>query len=175
MITMTSSSNHAHIHAQISKVFEFGDTLFVVLRKRKLILLQHYHHLATMVYCWYTAVQVGDGYNNATPPFAAMNLVVHSIMYTWYAATRVGWRSPKIVMMIVTLLQLAQMVVGVSIVLTNTFSDPGCPDPSSTYALIMYTSYFFLFAQLFVNSYLIPKATAACHKVTSKCDKVKNK
>ena len=37
----------------VSKLFEFGDTLFVVLRKKKLILLQHYHHLATMCYCWW--------------------------------------------------------------------------------------------------------------------------
>lgn len=172
--TLQTFTIHAHVHAQLSKVFEFGDTLFVVFRKKKLILLQHYHHLATMCYCWFTTIHVGTGYNNATPPFAAMNLIVHSIMYTWYAATRVGWRSPKFVMMGVTILQLAQMVFGTSIVLTASFSDPGCPDPSSKYALIMYTSYFFLFARLFVQSYLIPKATAACQKVTSKCDKTKN-
>ena len=36
----------------LSKVAEFGDTIFVVLRKKPLILLQHYHHMATMLYCW---------------------------------------------------------------------------------------------------------------------------
>lgn len=68
----------------VSKVFEFGDTIFVVLRKKPLILLQHYHHLATMLYCWYGSRFVYDK-NNTNVFFAGMNLAVHSFMYTWYA------------------------------------------------------------------------------------------
>jgi len=156
-----------------SKLFEFGDTLFVVLRKRNLIVLQHYHHLATMLYCWSAVIILGTDYNNATPAFACMNLCVHSIMYSWYAATRTGWRSPRVIMMAVTVLQLVQMVGGVAVVTQTIVGE--CRDPVTNYGMFMYISYFFLFSRLFIQNYLIPKATAACHKATSKCDKTKTK
>lgn len=140
---------------QVSKLFEFGDTLFVVLRKKKLILLQHYHHLATMVYCWQCCLQIRVSHGSNIIHFAAMNLTVHSIMYTWYAATRTGWRSSKILMMMVTLLQLIQMVAGVSFILTAVLQ--GCSDPLSNPGLFMYASYFVLFAHLFYTNYLAPR------------------
>jgi elongation of very long chain fatty acids protein 6 len=146
----------------VSKVFEFGDTIFVVLRKKPLILLQHYHHLATMLYCWYATVYVWR-YNNTNIYFAAMNLSVHSVMYTWYAATRTGWRSPKILMMMVTLIQLVQMVFGVSIVYAATSGEKGCTkwmekDPTGARAcLFMYFSYLVLFGKLFIDNYIFPK------------------
>merc|ERR1712224_569935 len=130
---------------------------------------------ATMAHCSFACLYIKSEHNNSIPIFAAMNLCVHSVMYTWYAATRTGWRSPRIIMMTVTVLQLVQMVGGVAVVLSTVVSDPGCADPVSNYALIMYVSYFVLFSRLFVQNYLIPKATAACHKVSSKCDKTKTK
>jgi elongation of very long chain fatty acids protein 6 len=144
----------------VSKLFEFGDTLFVVLRKKPLILLQHYHHLATMLYCWYSTVYVWK-YNDTGIFFACMNLLVHSIMYSWYAATRTGWRSPKILMMMVTLIQLVQMVLGVWIVHIATSGRPGCTqwmneDPLGARAcLFMYASYLVLFGKLFADNYLL--------------------
>ena len=36
-------------------------------------------------------------------------------MYTWYAATRTGWKSPKWLMMSVTMLQLVQMIGGIAV------------------------------------------------------------
>jgi elongation of very long chain fatty acids protein 6 len=148
----------------LSKVAEFGDTIFVVLRKKPLILLQHYHHLATMLYCWYGS-QFVYNLNNTNVYFAGMNLTVHSIMYTWYAATRTGWRSPKWMMMCVTLLQLVQMVAGVSIVLVAGFGPAsmkcGTWVKEGLYGfagcLFMYFSYLVLFGQLFVSNYCTKK------------------
>merc|ERR1712194_940682 len=127
------------------------------------ILLQHYHHLATMLYSWYGGVFVWQ-YNNTNTFFAGMNLCVHTIMYSWYAATRTGWRSPKSLMMFVTLIQLLQMVAGVTIVLIATYSTvPGCgtwmrEEPTGAKCcLFMYASYFVLFAKLFVDNYLTGK------------------
>ena len=37
----------------LSKVFEFVDTIFIVLRKKPLIFLHYYHHVSTMLFCWY--------------------------------------------------------------------------------------------------------------------------
>jgi elongation of very long chain fatty acids protein 6 len=141
----------------VSKVFEFGDTLFVVLRKKPLILLQHYHHLATMLYCWWGTLVVAS-LNNTNPFFAAMNLCVHSVMYSWYAATRTGWRSPKWMMMCVTLIQLVQMIAGCYIVMMAQQDHDNCvwkkEDPlGSMAASFMYFSYLVLFSNLFYQNY----------------------
>lgn len=37
----------------ISKLIEFGDTAFIVLRKQNLIFLHWYHHMATFIYVWF--------------------------------------------------------------------------------------------------------------------------
>jgi elongation of very long chain fatty acids protein 6 len=147
----------------LSKVAEFGDTIFVVLRKKPLILLQHYHHLATMLYCWY-GTRFVYAFNNTNVFFAGMNLLVHSMMYSWYAATRTGWKSPKPLMMAVTLLQLVQMVGGCLIVYTSIRgASASCgtwlkEDPISLYGCgFMYFSYLVLFAKLFFENYVAPK------------------
>lgn len=143
----------------VSKVFEFGDTIFVVLRKKPLILLQHYHHLATMLYCWYGTLTTFS-YNNTNVFFAGMNLTVHSIMYSWYAATRTGWRSPKWLMMFVTLLQLVQMIFGVTIIYLSVRGDHescGKWEKEDIWGLracfFMYFSYLILFSKLFYDNY----------------------
>ena len=64
----------------VSKVFEFGDTIFIVLRKKDLVVLQHYHHLCTMLYCWYGTLFIFP-INNTNSFFAGMNLCVHTVMY----------------------------------------------------------------------------------------------
>ena len=103
-------------------------------------------------------------WNNLNTYGTAMNLTVHSVMYTWYAATRTGWKSPKWLMMFVTTIQLVQMVGGLIIAYIAGLSGrPGCNQwmqkhPLGVYcALGMYGSYFVLFAKLFVDNYIFPK------------------
>ena len=127
-------------------------------------MLQHYHHLATCLYCWHCIWTVYK-YNNSNVFFAAMNLCVHSVMYSWYAATRTGWRSPKPLMIFITLIQLVQMIFGCSIVLVAGYGPAadGCgrwvaEDPQSFGgALFMYASYLGLFAKLFYDNYIAKK------------------
>lgn len=63
------------------QVPELGDTIFIVLRKQKLIFLHWYHHITVLIYCWYSFSQ----YTAPARWFVVMNFVVHSIMYTYYA------------------------------------------------------------------------------------------
>lgn len=65
----------------LSKWVELGDTVFIVLRKRPLVLLQWYHHLATMICSWVFAPYmepIGHWY-------AVVNYGVHSLMYPYFA------------------------------------------------------------------------------------------
>jgi len=140
----------------VSKVVEFGDTIIIVLRKRQLRLIQYYHHLMTMVYCWVGLLYQGEQ-SNVIFVFGGMNYLVHTIMYTWYAVSALGYRSPRWIMMAVTLLQLAQMFLGVAATVTLSKCD-GITDQPTQYnmlcfATFMYVGYVFLFGELFYSSY----------------------
>jgi elongation of very long chain fatty acids protein 6 len=139
----------------LSKVFEFVDTIFIVLRKKPLIFLHYYHHVTTMLFCWYcnqTAQRFGCyGYF-----FATLNLLVHAYMYTYYAVTAMGFRPPTWIARIVTTMQLSQMFVGISIVATL----PTCPQVDKTAVWsgsLLYFSFFCLFAHFFYLRYFAPK------------------
>lgn len=152
----------------ISKVPELGDTLFIVLRKKELVLLQWYHHLFTLVMLSFGTVAFSK-YNNVGLLFTAMNYTVHAFMYSWYAATRTGWKSPKFCMMAVTLMQLSQMIAGIAftfVASSDLFaSDCGEWARLSPWTLRltygMYSSYAFLFAKLFYENYLAKKPRKA--------------
>jgi len=164
------SDDHYHgYHAfwiflfNISKFFEFGDTIFIVLRKKPLVVLQHYHHLCTCLYCWYGTIVIYKYNPTILYVFAGMNLLVHSVMYTWFAACRTGWRSPKILMILVTLIQISQMIAGCIVTGIALSTDPACEwaagdSLGSRSTILMYGSYFFLFAKLFVDNYCCKRA-----------------
>lgn len=139
----------------VSKFFEFGDTLFIVLRKKPLIFLHWYHHVMTCLYCWY-ANQIAVSLNCTGWPFAVMNLFVHSLMYTHYALTSMGfyynWNA------LLTSLQLSQMLVGIYVVATAGIACDNRDEffSGTIFALVMYFSYAVLFAMLFYDRYLKP-------------------
>ena len=60
---------------------ELVDTVFIVLRKQKLIFLHWYHHVTVLWFSWYSYV----GFTSTCRWFMVMNYCVHSIMYSYYA------------------------------------------------------------------------------------------
>uniref|UniRef100_U3JXQ4 Elongation of very long chain fatty acids protein n=1 Tax=Ficedula albicollis TaxID=59894 RepID=U3JXQ4_FICAL len=92
----------------LSKLVELGDTLFIVLRKKKLIFLHWYHHFFTLILSWYSykIMASGLGWN------AALNLSIHSVVYSYYTVTAMGFRVPKPIMMAITTSQIVQMGQG---------------------------------------------------------------
>jgi len=138
----------------LSKVPELGDTIFIVLRKQRLIFLHWYHHVTVLIYCWYS-------FSEYTAParwFVVMNFAVHSLMYTYYAFRALRFRIPKYVAMVITSLQLVQMVVGclvnyIAYTLKRRGVECGVSNTNLKMSLLMYTSYFVLFARFFYNSY----------------------
>jgi len=134
-----------------SKVLEFVDTLFLVLRKRELIFLHYYHHVVTMLFCWFcnqTCQEFGcHGYY-----FATMNYLVHFIMYSYFALVAMRIRLPAFCSTFITTIQILQMVFGVAVVVTHYSCDNY--DPTTFYlGSLLYLSFFCLFVHFFYNKY----------------------
>eukprot|EP01133_Synstelium_polycarpum_P009124 gene9124-10700_t len=93
----------------LSKVYEFLDTIFLVLRKKSLIFLHVYHHFITFWLCWVnlaenTGVQWAD---------ITANCFVHIIMYFYYYKTEIGenpwWKK------YITRVQILQFIFDISL------------------------------------------------------------
>ncbi|VDN55887.1 unnamed protein product [Dracunculus medinensis] len=139
----------------MSKLVEFGDTAFIVLRKRPLLFLHWYHHVTVLVYTWHA-------YKDHTASgrwFIWMNYTVHAFMYTYYAMRAKGFNLPKWSAMMITVLQILQMVGGVVIglaVFRIKLSGQHCQQTWNNlyFSFTIYFSYFLLFINFFYHTYL---------------------
>lgn len=141
----------------LSKVLEYGDTVFIVLRKSPLIFLHWYHHLSACLCSWQNVGRFND---SLILWFAWMNLGVHSLMYTHYALRAVGVRIPKAISQGVTLLQILQHLVALTCIFIASWRQlTGCPCHTTgkltMTALVAYGSYLGLFVQFYVNRYSV--------------------
>ena len=94
-----------------SKFPELLDTMFLVLRKRRVVFLHWYHHVTVLLYCWHSyAVEAPQ-----TLWFVAMNYTVHWVMYGYYCLMALGRRPPWFKPQYVTALQIGQMVIGTGV------------------------------------------------------------
>ena len=148
-----------------SKFAELVDTLLLILRKAPVIPLHWYHHATVLLYCWHSyAARIGTGLW-----YAAMNYSVHAIMYFYFGLTQCGptaKRYAKRVSMLITLLQLSQMVVGIAVTVSSlVYHARGhvcyVSIANSILGLTMYASYFLLFFMLFQSLYLSKKRAKA--------------
>ena len=143
----------------LSKLVEFGDTAFIVLRKTPLTFLHWYHHITVLWYSWYGLATKNTGGHW----FAALNVGVHSVMYTYYALKACGFRIPSYVAKSITILQLTQFAFGLVILLAGVWAfvkEQPC-GMNGTHLIagcIMYGSYFLLFLNFFYRRYLKPKS-----------------
>lgn len=131
-----------------------GDTVFIVLRKQRLIFLHWYHHITVLLYSFYTYREQAAG----GCWFITMNYTVHALMYGYYAAKAAGFRLPRPYAMIITTLQTLQMALGL-MVLALVYvwqNDTVCrsSDSNITWGSIMYLSYLLLFSSFFYKSYV---------------------
>lgn len=146
-----------------SKYFEFLDTFFLILHKKPLLTLHWWHHFSVSAYCVYGGMsQITLGIF-----FGVMNYVVHGYMYTYYAFASFGYRPSKWAMSI-TVMQITQMVIGLVLALVGVYAkytkrDCVWQNPSAdgmymlTITLVIYGSYFLLFAKFYFDRYIHPK------------------
>jgi len=140
----------------LSKIAEFIDTIFIVLRKRPLIFLHWYHHVETAYYSIWS-------YTSPLFPvsryFVALNYTVHSVMYTYYTAKACHFHVPKFVSVAVTTLQVSQMFVGLFVIISAINTDCYNHPPALYAGLLTYIIYALLFVHLFYKAYLRPTST----------------
>ncbi|KAM6183462.1 very long chain fatty acid elongase 3 [Erethizon dorsatum] len=141
----------------LSKVIELGDTAFIILRKRPLIFMHWYHHSTVLVFTSF-------GYKNKVPSggwFMTMNFGVHAVMYTYYTLKAARVKYPRLLRMLVTSLQLLQMVMGTVVgILTYVWrQERGCHSTMEHFfwSFVLYLTYFILFAHFFHQTYIKPQ------------------
>ncbi|XP_045479678.1 elongation of very long chain fatty acids protein 6-like [Harmonia axyridis] len=139
----------------LSKLAEFGDTVFIVLRKQPLIFLHWYHHITVLLYSWFSFTE----FTSSGRWFVVMNFCVHSIMYSYYALRAIGYKPPRQISMVITALQLIQMVIGCLVniwahQLLQKRTECNITSLNIKLSTTMYFSMFILFAKFFFQSYL---------------------
>jgi hypothetical protein len=90
-----------------SKIWEFLDTYLILAKGQQTIFLQKYHHIGAL-YCWYLCCYYGS---TEIWKVTLYNSFVHTIMYSYYLASLLGYKftgaKPYI-----TSLQLIQFIAG---------------------------------------------------------------
>lgn len=138
-----------------SKVFELGDTVFIILRKQKLIFLHWIHHVLTLSYAFFV---IGDAPGTARW-MVSMNFAIHTAMYTYYAMKALKVRVPRSIAMSITIAQIVQMVFGLYVnykayaIKVAGLQSCDTSLSASLCGLFIYFVFFMLFIKFFVFAY----------------------
>ncbi|UXI15682.1 Succinyl-CoA ligase subunit beta [Sarcoptes scabiei] len=148
----------------ISKLFEMGDTAFLLIRSKPIRFIHWFHHSITMIYSFYIAAflpAIGRW-------MSSMNFFVHTLMYGYYFSHSIKLYPPKFVSIFITMLQTSQMFIGllinlaafyVSRIAQQSFADQQkstkCQNDGWTveFGVLMYLAYVWLFFNLSRDSF----------------------
>uniref|UniRef100_A0A182WLJ6 Elongation of very long chain fatty acids protein n=1 Tax=Anopheles minimus TaxID=112268 RepID=A0A182WLJ6_9DIPT len=142
----------------LSKLSEFADTVFFVLRKKQSQItdLHVYHHSLTPMEAWILTKFIAGG--NATLP-NVINNFVHVLMYFYYMLSAMGykiwWKK------YMTEVQIIQFIICIAHCINALAT--GCPFPRfiTTLLLINATIFLALFMNFYIESYKRKSKTAA--------------
>ncbi|CAO3699444.1 hypothetical protein G6F70_000043 [Rhizopus microsporus] len=150
------------------KYWELIDTVFLVLKKKKLEFLHYYHHSLTMVLC-YTQL---NGKTSVSWVPIVLNLTVHVFMYYYYFRTAAGakiwWKR------YLTTMQITQFIIDLFVVYFCTYTYfaytywPQLPnkgscagtETSALFGCALLSSYLLLFINFYRMTYQAKKAAA---------------
>jgi hypothetical protein len=154
--SMSTAFHHGVFLFVLSKFPELLDTALLIAKGREVSFLHWYHHTTVLLYTWYAFLCR----HPSGLMFVAMNYLVHSVMYTYYARSAYVqkrlWWAPA-----VTVMQTAQMVAGLLITFRHARLSMLRPDcfvhtRCLLAAGVLYATYFGLFASFFVSRHLHP-------------------
>ncbi|XP_059146317.1 elongation of very long chain fatty acids protein 4-like [Physella acuta] len=135
----------------ISKLVEFLDTVFFIVRKKNnhVSFLHVYHHTTTALFTW-TGLKFFTGGNNIV--YGVVNSFIHVVMYTYYALAAFGPEMTKYLWWkkYLTRLQISQFMIFITYGLWNEIY--GCPF-SKTFVYLTFV-HIFIILLLFINFYV---------------------
>mmetsp|Transcript_13070 Transcript_13070/g.19574 ORF Transcript_13070/g.19574 Transcript_13070/m.19574 type:complete len:274 (-) Transcript_13070:114-935(-) len=148
----------------VSKIWDFWDTIFIVLGKkwRQLSFLHVYHHTTIFLFYWLNANSLYDGDVYLT---ILLNGFIHTVMYTYYficmhtrdpktgKSLPIWWKSSLTMMQ---LIQFVSMMSQAIYLLTHSKCTGHSYRITAVYFVYIVTL-FGLFGQFFVASYMTPK------------------
>lgn len=145
----------------MSKLVELGDTGFLIARKRPLPFLHWYHHTSVLLFTWYSYGHT----SRLSDTFAGINAAVHSLMYAYFALKGMNVRLPRIVSMMLTGVQILQMVMGMTALSVTWNAERRTGARCNTLpkvwiaGFLMYASYLVLFVRFFLTAYVCKHAS----------------
>lgn len=140
----------------ISKIPELLDTFFIVGRSKPLVVLQWYHHWATLSICYYAYSFLC--YNQFILICMMMNYVVHFFMYAYFGLYCIIPKYIKKFGTFVNIIQTLQMIIATILCINHLINDKfQCLiEPTQNQikfvffaSIFMYISYAILFIMLF--------------------------
>lgn len=158
----------------ISRLVEFADTIFFVLRKKETQVTSFhvFHHSSVPTTSWFF-IKFAPGGNSAIFPF--INTLVHTIMYTYYLLATfpsmhpyLGWKK------YLTQMQIVQFFIIIGCCMQPLFI-PGCKFPKVL--ILIMIGFSFVFIYLFVDFYLKSykkRAQTKHEKLTDKNQRIKS-
>ena len=141
----------------LSKLVEFGDTVFNILRKQLLMFLHWYHHVTVLLYSLLSFLKT-TSYSRWN---GTINFFIHSWMYSCYTSIAMRFNPPKWITMTITTLQIVQMIWSCFIIIIaynyGRSSEVECSVTlhNAQMGLLIYFSYFIPFARFFTQNYLL--------------------
>uniref|UniRef100_A0A182JIZ8 Elongation of very long chain fatty acids protein n=1 Tax=Anopheles atroparvus TaxID=41427 RepID=A0A182JIZ8_ANOAO len=138
----------------LSKLSEFADTIFFVLRKKKsqISYLHLYHHSLTPIEAWILTKFLAGG--NTTLP-NIINNFVHTLMYFYYMLSAMGPRYQKYLWWkkYMTEIQIAQFVICIGHAINALLTDCAFPKFITLLLLCNATIFFVLFMNFYLENY----------------------
>jgi len=152
---------NCHYAFYLSKYYEYFDTVILLLKHQRPILLSKYHHFGAALIMWVLVLTEAP----AGWIFTVFNSFIHTFMYAYYIGTLLGYRPAF--KNLITIGQLTQFVTGVAMAVHITIQ---CQQTNTqklgTLATIGYTvSLIFLFADFYYKTYLTKPVKAGSKKV----------
>jgi len=135
-----------------SKFAELGDTMFMIASNKEVPFIHWFHHAATLYFSWHS-YRHESGY---ALYFITMNYSVHAVMYAYFAARSLNLVPASFPASAITVVQIAQMFVGVAVQLVagGLYARGSCDSVrrgSLVLGTLMYGTYFYLFAEFLVR------------------------
>jgi elongation of very long chain fatty acids protein 6 len=142
----------------LSKIPELVDTVFIVLRKKPLIVLHWYHHASVLLYCWHAySTKAASGLY-----FIAMNYSVHAFMYAYFCLQALHMVPKNFPAYLITVFQILQMVVGTFVCASAWYyliNDHPCENDLNNLraGAVMYGSYLLFFLEFAFKRFIFPE------------------